>query len=75
MVRKGLIEAFAADYPPDYPEPESVVRLLRQGRRVAELPVRMRARGGGSSSIGPGASLYYLVKVTISILTEELRKK
>ena len=75
MVRKELIEAFAAEYPPDYPEPESVVRLLRQGRRVVELPVQMRARGGGSSSIGPGASLYYLVKVTISILTEELRKK
>ena len=75
MVRRELIEAFAADYPPDFPEPESVVRLLRQGRKLVELPVRMRARRGGSSSIGPLASLYYPVKVSFAILLEELRKK
>ncbi len=74
MVRRELIESFAADYPPDYPEPESVVHILRQGGTVVEIPVRMRARGGGSSSIGIGASLYYLVKVSFAILLEELRK-
>lgn len=75
MVRKELIEAFAADYPPDYPEPESVVGVLRRGGKVVELPVQMRARGGGSSSIGALASLYYPVKVSFAILLEELRRK
>ncbi len=72
MVRKELIEAFAADYPPDYPEPESVAKLLRRGGKVVELPVQMRARGGGSSSIGALASLYYLIKVTFAILLSVL---
>ena len=72
MVRKELIEAFAEDYPPDYPEPESVVNVLRRGGRVVELPVQMRARSGGSSSIGALASLYYVVKVTVAILLSVL---
>ncbi len=72
MVRRELIEAFAADYPPDYPEPESVAKLLRRGGKVVELPVEMRARGGGSSSIGALASLYYVVKVTFAILLSAL---
>jgi len=75
MVQKELIETFAADYPPDYPEPESVVSLLRHGRKVVEIPVQMRARAGGSSSIGAYASLYYTIKVSFAILLEELRKK
>ncbi len=75
MVRKELIEAFAADYPPDYPEPESVVSVLRHGRKVVEIPVQMLPRAGGSSSIGAYASLYYIIKVSFAILLEELRKK
>ena len=75
MARKALIEAFAEDYPQDYPEPQSLVHLLRQGKKVVEIPVQMRRRGGGSSSIGPGASLYYLVKVTLAILLEEMKRR
>ncbi len=74
MVQKELIETFAADYPPDYPEPESVVSVLRHGRKVVEIPVQMRARTGGSSSISAYASLYYTIKVSLAILLEELRK-
>ena len=38
-------------YPKDYPEPESVVAVLRRGKKVKELPVVMRERNGGVSSI------------------------
>ena len=75
MVNRKLIEAFAADYPQDYPEPESIVRLLREGRRVIEIPVMMRNRSCGSSSIGISASVYYLVKVTAAILLERMQRK
>ncbi len=73
MVRRSVIESFAEDYPQDYPEPESVVRLLQQKRKVLEVPVRMRERKTGGSSIGPGASVYYPVKVTAAILLERMR--
>ena len=73
MVRRPVIEVFAEDYPQDYPEPESLVRLLRQGKKVVEVPVRMRERSGGASSIGKSASMGYLIKVTAAILLERMR--
>jgi len=73
MVSGETAKQFAADYPQDYPEPESLVRLLKQGKKVVEVPVRMRGRSGGATSIGAGASVYYLIKVTAAILTESLR--
>lgn len=73
MIRGPVIGMFAEDYPQDYPEPESLMRLLRQGRKVIEVPVRMRGRSGGASSIGKRASVYYLIKVTAAILLERMR--
>lgn len=70
--RKG-IALFAKEYPKDYPEPESVVTLLRQGGKVKEIPVIMRERQGGVSSINFKKSIYYMVKVTLAILMEVLR--
>ncbi len=75
MVNRRLIERFASDYPQDYPEPESVAGLLRQGGKAVEIPVRMRERGSGSSSIGPGASIYYPLKMTAAILLERMRRQ
>ena len=74
IVGKELIREFAADYPQDYPEPESLVRILGQGRKVVEVPVRMRERSGGKSSIGLKDSVYYMIKVTIAIVLERMRK-
>ncbi len=44
--RRG-IRLFAADYPHDYPEVESVVTAARGDLRIAEVPVAMRQRTGG----------------------------
>lgn len=74
MVGKDLIENFAESYPRDYPEPESVVHALRLKKKVVEIPVIMRARQGGSSSIKFFSSIYYMIKVTVAILTEKMRK-
>lgn len=74
MINRRLIENFAESYPRDYPEPESVVRVLKLKRKVVEIPVVMRERQGGSSSIRFFNSIYYMIKVTIAILTEKMRR-
>ncbi len=74
MTNRDIIKIFAYDYPKDYPEPESVVAILRRKKKVREIPVVMKAREGGVSSISPRKSIYYMVKVTLAILIECIRK-
>lgn len=73
MVNRDIIKIYADCYPKDYPEPESVVAILRQHKKVEEYPVMMREREEGVSSISPKKSIYYMVKVTLAILVEALR--
>lgn len=74
MVDREVIEIYANSYPKDYPEPESAVAILNMGKTVGEYPVVMRERTEGVSSISPLKSVYYMVKVTLAILVEMLRK-
>ena len=74
MVNAEVIRLFAGDYPKDYPEPESVVTLLKKGKKVKEIPVTMNAREEGVSSISPVKAVYYMVKVSIAILIAAVRK-
>ncbi len=67
---------FLADfYPEDYPEPESVVLLGKEGFRILEVSVIMGERRGGESSIHGLLSFYYMIKVMLSILITFTRKK
>ncbi len=74
MINRSVIKIFANDYPKDYPEPESVVAVLKNKKIVKEMPVVMRERQGGTSSIGSLKSIYYMIKVTLAILVESLRR-
>jgi Predicted glycosyltransferases len=74
IVNREIMGMFAYEYPKDYPEPESVVSVLRGGKKVAEIPVVMRERLGGVSSISLKKSVYYMIKVTLAILIEWLRR-
>ena len=74
MVNREVISIFAKNYPRDYPEPESVVHLLRRGKKITEVPVVMRERQGGVSSIQMKRSIYYMIKVTLAILIEWIRR-
>ena len=71
--RKGM-ELFSKDYPRDYPEPETIVTLLNRNLKIEEIPVIMRERQGGTSSINLKKSVYYMVKVSLAILFERSRK-
>jgi glycosyltransferase involved in cell wall biosynthesis len=64
--RRGIC-LFAADYPHDYPEVEAVVTAARGDLRVCEVPVEMRARVSGRSSITAFRSFYYVVKVLLAL--------
>lgn len=66
---------FAEAYPEDYPEPESLFWCARNGLKVGELPVRMFERQGGVSSIRKLKTLYYMVKVSLSIIFDRIRRR
>lgn len=72
-VNREIMAMFAAQYPTDYPEPESIVHVLRLGGRVSEVPVLMSERVGGRSSIRSFRSVYYMIKVSLAILIDALR--
>ena len=71
---KDVINAFCEYYPYDYPEPETICVLLKKGYKVKEIPVQMRERSAGVSSIRFLKSAYYMVKVTLAILISGIRK-
>ena len=72
-VSKNMIELFAGEYPTDYPEPEAIVMARMNDARIMEVPVVMRERFGGTSSIRPLNSIYYMLKVSISIVLRRLQ--
>lgn len=59
--------------PSDYPEIEGLVLLKRARFRVSEVPVTMRPRQSGKSSIRSVASVYYMLKVTLALVIDLLR--
>ena len=71
--REG-IALFARDYPHDYPEVEATVMVFKHRLRLTEVPVSMRERGSGRSSITALRSIYYMVKVLLAIFVGLFRR-
>ena len=67
-VNRRFIELFAENYPDDYPEPEVIVTAKLFGAVIKELPVVMRERTTGKSSINLKRSIYYMIKVSLAII-------
>ena len=74
LVSRPLLDYFAGYYPTDYPEPEALALLRRQGYSFAEAPARFRERQAGQSSIGFVDALYYMVKVGLALLVDRVRE-
>jgi glycosyltransferase involved in cell wall biosynthesis len=68
------IALFAGDYPNDYPEVEATVLVFKHRLRLVEVPVRMREREHGESSITLFRSVYYMLKVTLALFVAMARK-
>lgn len=71
---KKAIDFLARYYPVDYPEPEAVILLGRNGFKIAEEFTLMQERRDGGSSITGFTGLYYMIKVLLAILMTALRK-
>jgi len=64
--REG-IALFAAHHPHDYVEIESLLLAARHGLRVTEVPVTMRARCAGRSTITPGRTSVYALRAALGL--------
>ena len=71
---RKVISFFSRSYPEDYPEVEALVLVHRVGLRIAEVPVNMRERTGGRTSITAMRSAYYMVKVLLAVFVDLLKK-
>jgi len=67
------IEFLSRNYPLDYPEVEAVAVLGKNNFRIVEVPVQMRRRNSGESSITPVKSIYYMIKVLLGIFVNLCR--
>lgn len=67
-VNETYIKFYAKEYPQDYPEPEAIIAAKLEGARITEIPVVMREREKGVSSINLKRSIYYMIKVSLAIL-------
>lgn len=65
----------AREYPTDYPEPEAIILLSKHKFRMEEIPVRMRDRTGGQSSISGWKSAYYMIKVILALLVASVQNR
>jgi hypothetical protein len=72
--RRG-IELFARDYPHDYPEVEAILMMHAHRLESEEVPVEMRPRTSGVSSINSTRSLYYMVKVLLAVFIGLVRAR
>jgi glycosyltransferase involved in cell wall biosynthesis len=75
VVNRRAIALFARHYPQDYPETEVLVLLHRYRMRVHEVPVEMRQRVAGRSSISWLQAPWYTFKVALAIVLEVLRAR
>jgi glycosyltransferase involved in cell wall biosynthesis len=73
-LNRNGIALFARDYPHDYPEVEATIMVFRHRLRLQEVPVSMRERGAGRSSITAFRSIYYMVKVLLAIFVGLFRR-
>lgn len=72
---KKVINVFADEYPIDYPEPESIVTLLKLEYNVTEVSVNMKERENGKSFVNIGTSIVYMLKVNLAIILDSIRSK
>ena len=71
---RKAIEFLSRNYPVDYPEPEAVILLGKNGFAIAEVAAEMQERQSGGSSIHGFLNLYYMVKVLLAVFMTALRK-
>lgn len=72
-LNRPLLGFFSRHYPKDYPEPEALALMRRQGYDFQEHPAAFQKRLSGTSSIGTWGTLYYAFKVFLALLVDRAR--
>lgn len=68
-ISRRLMIFFASDnYPYDFPDADTLIRLYFAGFKIKEIPVTVRPRLRGQSMHGGAKTLYYIYKMLFSIL-------
>lgn len=75
LINRKVLKIVAEYYPDEYPEPEAIIMYSLNNLKIGEVPVTMKERQGGVSSIGTFASIYYMLKVTLAIIFTFTRMK
>lgn len=75
LLDRRAIAFFAKAYPMDFPEPISLAWAMRAGLTVGEVPVEMRARETGVSSIDGLKSVSYMIRVLGYILLARIARR
>ena len=73
MINRKTLAIVSEYYPDDYPEPEAVIIYARHKLKIGEVPVIMRERQGGVSSINSFRAVFYMWKVTLGVLFTWIR--
>lgn len=73
---RNLINLFAEWYPAEYlgDTVETLVRVLRLGYRVSQIPVAMRARQTGTPSQSPFKAMLYLARAFLTLFLALVRR-
>jgi glycosyltransferase involved in cell wall biosynthesis len=72
-VNRDALEVFSRSFPLEYPEIEALVVLQRRAFQFVEVPVKMRPRRAGTSTITPIKSIYYILHVLLGVLVNILK--
>ena len=72
---RRAIDFLSTHYPADFPEPESLVMLLTHGFTVIEVPVVVRPRLGGKSSITLWKSITLAITVPWGMFSQYVRTR
>lgn len=70
-----MTNLYANEYAQDFPEPEAIVACVMAGGTVKEVPVIMREREAGTSSIHSFKSIYYMIKVSLAVILKRFTTK
>jgi glycosyltransferase involved in cell wall biosynthesis len=72
-VNRKALAVFSRSFPLEYPEIEALVVLQRRRFRFEEVPVKMRPRLTGRSTITARVSLYYIIHVLLGVFVNILK--
>ncbi len=71
-----MLEFFARNYPSEYMESvEALLAANYEGFRIAEVPVQMHQRAGGTPSAVRVKLMYHYVRVMLTLLTRASRRR